>query len=303
MNVVRARRHGFEAAAIAALTVAALGVTTGSATATTAHSPAGVTWSTSMVGSGVYLHTSAGGLSEEHHHLVVRNPAGTLVDSVPLAIDINGSAYPVRAAIKGNDAVLAADTSVAPIPVPVHKADLSTAVAGVKDPITLSAAVGGFIGAATGLISGCVLGGFLGGAPAAAGAVPGAALVGSTGFFATLLPALTSGLTTLNTNIVNPVLTPITSAVNSAIAAIPGAAAIVGTIAPLSVATVAGASVGCLVGAVALGAPGSLAGTAIGGIGAAVANAGNFITLYNQPPKSSAPAKPAQAPAPAAHKK
>ncbi|NED68524.1 spore germination protein, partial [Streptomyces sp. SID10244] len=74
-------------------------------------------------------------------------------------------------------------------PVP-HKVDLSAAVAGVKDNITLTAAIGGFLGAAAGLVGGCLLGAVAAGvvsAPAVllfgagplAGCIGGALLLGS----------------------------------------------------------------------------------------------------------------------------
>ncbi|MGB3772299.1 MAG: hypothetical protein WBF79_03400 [Rhodococcus sp. (in: high G+C Gram-positive bacteria)] len=72
-----------------------------------------------------------------------------------------------------------------------QNADLPAAVSGVKDNITTTAALGGYLGGAAGLVGGCLLGGAVAGvvsAPAAllfgagplAGCVGGALLLGST---------------------------------------------------------------------------------------------------------------------------
>lgn len=156
--------------------------------------PGPVSWNVAMDGGDVIVHTDAGTLSNEDHHLVVRDAGGNLVDSVPLAIEQNGVEHPVDAAITGDTARLTPDmrpeSAVSVLPV-FRQADLPAAVASVKDNITLTAAVGGFLGAAAGLVTGCLLGAAVGAAvsaPAAllfgfgplAGCVGGAVLVGTT---------------------------------------------------------------------------------------------------------------------------
>ncbi|MGU3432981.1 hypothetical protein ACNHUS_08170 [Actinomycetes bacterium M1A6_2h] len=92
-----------------------------------------------------------------------------------------------------------ADPVAAPAPSPTaafeNNVDLPAAVSGVKDNITTTAAIGGYVGGATGIVTGCVLGGLAAGvvsAPAAllfgagplAGCIGGAVLLGSTGALA-----------------------------------------------------------------------------------------------------------------------
>lgn len=91
----------------------------------------------------------------------------------------------------------AAPVEVAPSPTAAFEqnVDLPAAVSGVRDNITTTATIGGYIGGATGLVGGCLLGGAAAGvvsAPAAllfgagpvAGCVGGALLLGSTGALA-----------------------------------------------------------------------------------------------------------------------
>lgn len=111
---------------------------------------------------------------------------------MPQSIAVDGFAHPVAAQINGRTATLTTDTSPAaatPVTLPLRQVDLPSASAGVKDNITLTAAVGGFLGAA-GLVGGCLLGAVAGAvisAPAAllfgagplAGCIGGALLVGA----------------------------------------------------------------------------------------------------------------------------
>ncbi|MFC7449889.1 hypothetical protein [Rhodococcus daqingensis] len=181
-------------AAVSAMTIASMGIIAGTAHAdSAADAPAGVGWTVTRSGNQVILDTTAGSLSREDSRLVVRDSGGTIVESVPLSLAVDGIAHPVDATIDGRTATLTADTSPAaatPVALPVKDIDLPAAVAGVKDNITMTGAVGGFLGAATGLVGGCILGAVAGGvisAPAAmlfgagplAGCVGGALLVGA----------------------------------------------------------------------------------------------------------------------------
>nr|WP_271212946.1 hypothetical protein [Rhodococcus wratislaviensis]GLK39773.1 hypothetical protein GCM10017611_66440 [Rhodococcus wratislaviensis] len=180
--------------AVTAMTIASMGIVTGTAYADPAPAPApGVGWNVTSNGNQVIVDTAVGSLSNENDHLVLRDAAGVLVDSVPLAIAVDGVSHPVAAQIDGHTATLTTDTSPAaatPVNLPLQQVDLPAAVANVKDNITLTAAVGGFLGAASGLVGGCLLGAIAGGvvsAPAAllfgagpvAGCIGGALLVGA----------------------------------------------------------------------------------------------------------------------------
>jgi opacity protein-like surface antigen len=184
-------------AATSALVIAAMTTAMGTSYADPAPAPAPVGWNVTQSGNQVIVDTTAGSLSNEDNHLVVRDASGALVDSVPLSLAVDGFAHPVAADIDGNHAVLTADvTPAAATPVStqlpgLQQVDLPAAVAGVKDNLSLSASVGGFLGAATGLVGGCLLGALAGGvvsAPAAllfgagpiAGCIGGALLLGST---------------------------------------------------------------------------------------------------------------------------
>lgn len=184
-------------AATSALVIAAMTTAMGTSYADPAPVPAPVGWNVSQSGEQVIVDTSAGSLSNENNHLVVRDADGALVDSVPLALAFDGFSHPVAADIDGNHAVLTADLSpVSATPVStqlpgLQQVDLPAAVSGVKDNLSLTASVGGFLGAATGIVGGCLLGALAAGtvsAPALllfgiaplAGCVGGALLLGST---------------------------------------------------------------------------------------------------------------------------
>ncbi|WP_237720434.1 MULTISPECIES: hypothetical protein [Rhodococcus] len=158
--------------AVAIMTIASMGIVTGTAYADPAPA-SGVGWNVTSSGNQVIVDTAAGSLSNENNHLVARDAAGVLVDSVPLAIAVDGVSHPVAAQIDGHTATLTADASPAaatPVSLPLQQVDLPAAAANVKDNITLTAAVGGFLGAASDLVGGCVLGAIAGGvvsAPAA----------------------------------------------------------------------------------------------------------------------------------------
>ncbi|WP_345347415.1 hypothetical protein [Rhodococcus olei] len=181
-------------AAVAAMTIASMGVVAGTAYAEpAADSAQPVGWNVSRDGDKVLVNTTAGSLSNEDNHLVVRDAGGNLVDSVPLAIAFDGTAHPISAQIDGRTAVLTADTSpekATPVALPLQDIDLPAAVSSVKDNLSLTASVGGFVGAASGLVGGCLLGAAAAGvvsAPAAmlfgagplAGCIGGALLLGS----------------------------------------------------------------------------------------------------------------------------
>ena len=203
-TTIRARRIT-KLAAVAAMTIASLGVATGTAyaqpAAGTTQPAAGavqqVGWNVTRDGDRVVVTTTDGSLATENNHLVVRDAAGVLVDSVPLSFVFAGTAHPISAQIDGRTAVLTTDMSpekatpvAQDIALPVKDIDLPAAVSLVKDNLSLTAAVGGFIGGATGLVGGCLLGAAAAGvvsAPAAllfgagplAGCVGGALLLGS----------------------------------------------------------------------------------------------------------------------------
>ncbi|MFE3292863.1 hypothetical protein [Rhodococcus sp. NPDC059234] len=215
----------------AILAIAATSIATGTAyaapatsesTQTSQNAQPSVNWTVTRAGDQVLVHTAAGSLSTEDNRLLVRDAEGTVVEAVPLTIAFDGMAYPISAQITGNTATLTADTGAA-VPMPkvgaLHDIDLPAAVGGVQPAISLTSAVGGFLGSATGLVGGCLLGATVAGVVSA----PAAMLFG------------------------------------------------------------AGPLAGCIGGALLLGATSGLAGTAIGGLGSALANAPQFIQLLNQP--------------------
>lgn len=180
--------------AVAAITIASMGIVAGTAHADPAPAtPPGVGWNLTRNGDQVIIDTTAGSLSTENNHLIIRDASGATVESVPLSIAVNGFAHPVAAQINGRTATLTTNTNPAaatPVNLPLRQVDLPAATAGVKDNITLTAAVGGFLGAATGLVGDCLLGAVAGAvisAPAAllfgagpvAGCIGGALLVGA----------------------------------------------------------------------------------------------------------------------------
>lgn len=74
-------------AATSALVIAAMTTAMGTAYADPAPAPAAaVGWNVTQAGNQVLVDTTAGTLSNEDNHLVVRDANGALVDSVPLAI-------------------------------------------------------------------------------------------------------------------------------------------------------------------------------------------------------------------------
>lgn len=182
--------------AVAAMSIASLAIASGTAYADpTPPAPQGVDWNVTRDGDTVIVHTSAGTLANENNHLVIRDASGATVESVPLSIAADGVAHPVSAQIDGNNATLVADTSPAAA-TPVYtlpgltQVDLPAAVAGIKDNLSVTASVGGFLGAATGLVGGCLLGAAAAGvvsAPVAllfgagplAGCIGGAILLGA----------------------------------------------------------------------------------------------------------------------------
>jgi hypothetical protein len=151
-------------AVTSALVIGAMTAAMGTSYADPAPAPASVGWTVAPSGQQVIVDTSAGTLSNEDNHLVVRDSSGAVVDSVPLAIAVDGFSHPVSADIDGSHAVLTADVSpAAATPVStslpgLNQVDLPAAVAGVKDNLSLSASIGGYLGAATGIVGGCILG-------------------------------------------------------------------------------------------------------------------------------------------------
>ncbi|MDJ0393865.1 hypothetical protein QMK17_11035 [Rhodococcus sp. G-MC3] len=201
-------------AVTSALVIGAMTAAMGTSYADPAPAPAPVGWNVTPSGQQVIVDTSAGTLSNEDNHLVVRDSSGALVDSVPLAIALDGFSHPVAAEIDGNHAVLTADvTPAAATPLStqlpgLQQVDLPAAIAGVKDNLALSATVGGYLGAATGIVGGCILGALAMGTVSAptlvlipiagiAGCVGGALLLGST---ASLAGTTIGGLSAVASN-------------------------------------------------------------------------------------------------------
>ncbi|MFC4604173.1 hypothetical protein [Rhodococcus kronopolitis] len=196
--------------AVAAITTASLGVAAGTSYAAPAPAAApapvdapSVGWKITNTGDKVIVDTAAGSLSKENNQLVVRDDKGAVVESVPLSLAFAGVAHPIDAKIEGRTATLTTDLSPAAatpvkdiglpakdIGLAVKDIDLPAAVTGVRDNITLTAAIGGYLGGATGLVGGCLLGAAVAGvvsAPAAllfgagpvAGCIGGALLLGA----------------------------------------------------------------------------------------------------------------------------
>ncbi|MGW4340697.1 hypothetical protein ACWEK5_49270, partial [Rhodococcus koreensis] len=75
--------------AVAAMTIASMGIAAGTAHAEPAPAPvAGVGWNLTRTGDQVIVNTTAGSLSNENNHLIIRDASGATVESVPLAIAI-----------------------------------------------------------------------------------------------------------------------------------------------------------------------------------------------------------------------
>ncbi|WKN59929.1 hypothetical protein R1X32_08805 (plasmid) [Rhodococcus opacus] len=191
-------------AATAALTIGALGIVSGTAQAIPNRTdappnaqsiPQSVDWTVARDGTDVVVRIASGSLAIENNRMIVRNDQGSVVESIPLTLAVDRLAHPVAARLVGDTAVLTANTDPAAATAvdragALHDVDLPAAVGGVQPSISLTSAIGGFLGAATGLVGGCVLGAVAGGvisAPAVmplgagrvAGCVGGALLLGS----------------------------------------------------------------------------------------------------------------------------
>ena len=171
----------------------------------------------------VIVTTDGGTFQKVAGQLRLLDAKGAVVESVPLTIAVDDWAHPVQAQVTDHSAQLRLDTNplLARFQPIKRNADLAGAVSGIAPNITLTAAIGGYVGAAAGLVTGCLLGAVAAGVVSA----PAALLFG------------------------------------------------------------AGPLAGCVGGALLLGTTSGLAGTAIGGLGAVIANVGPFIQLLNQPPK------------------
>ncbi|MDL9935972.1 hypothetical protein QSJ18_04365 [Gordonia sp. ABSL1-1] len=178
--------------AAATTVVASMGIAAGVAHADPAPQSAATHWNVARHGGSVVVTTDNGSFTQERGRLVLHDAKGAVVDAVPLTVAVDDFTHPVNAQVSGTSARLKLDTNpvLARFQPVAHKADLSAAVSGVKDNITLTAAIGGFVGAAAGLVGGCLLGAVAAGvvsAPAVmlfgagplAGCVGGALLLGS----------------------------------------------------------------------------------------------------------------------------
>ncbi|MDG3012694.1 hypothetical protein G4X40_21370 [Rhodococcus sp. D2-41] len=214
-------------AVTSALVIAATGIAAGTANAVPVQAPQpgqsavqadahALNWKLTRDGDHVIVNTDSGKLSTENGQFVVRNAAGAVVASVPLSYINDGKQFPVSAEIDGNAATLtpskdASKAKPASKYSNLHQVDLNSAVSAIKDPIGLTAQIGGFVGAAAGIVGGCLLGAAVGAtvsAPAAllfgagpiAGCVGGALLLGSGASLAgTVIGGLGSGLANLPT--------------------------------------------------------------------------------------------------------
>ncbi|MGV9713638.1 hypothetical protein ACWDTI_23585 [Gordonia sp. NPDC003424] len=179
--------------AIAVMVIASMGLAVGTANAAPLTAAQTAThWKVARHGASVVVSTDTGTFTKANGQLLLRDAKGVVVAGVPLTVAVDDFTHPVNAVASGRTASLSLDTNplLARFQPVAHKADLSAAVAGVKDNITLSAAIGGFVGAAAGLVTGCLLGAVAAGvvsAPAVllfgagplAGCVGGALLLGS----------------------------------------------------------------------------------------------------------------------------
>lgn len=208
-------------AVTSALVIAATGIAAGTANAVPVQAPqAGhsavqgdqhaLNWKLTRDGDHVIVNTDSGKISTEDGQLVIRNAAGEVVSANTLGYLNGDKVFPVAAQVKGNTATLTPSkdaTKATPVSKysNLHQVDLPAAVSAIKDPIGLTAQVGGFIGGAAGLVGGCLLGaaagaavsapaGLLFGAGPIAGCVGGALLLGSGASLAgTAIGGLSSG--------------------------------------------------------------------------------------------------------------
>ncbi|KAA0018394.1 hypothetical protein [Antrihabitans cavernicola] len=131
-------------------------------------------------GDSVLFTTDAGTLTTSANQLEIRDTRGTVVSTVPLTYILDEKSFPIAARVSGNTATLTPNTAPAQgIPVraslPLHPADLSTAVTTVAPELTAATAAGAIVGAILGGGGGCIAGAVIG----LAATAPLAALLGA----------------------------------------------------------------------------------------------------------------------------
>src|SRR5574340_180462 len=173
-------------AATAAMVIAALGMTYGTANAVPVHTDnpvgdsavadllPGIHYTARIVDKSVVVTTDAGSLSTEGDHLQVVDDSGIVVASVPLTYQRGGTQWPIAATIDGNTATLTPSTDPA-VGIPVDRAhlplqnvdatsnpNLNQALANFSAVTTIGGYIGTLIGTIIGAGAGCLLGAMVG---------------------------------------------------------------------------------------------------------------------------------------------
>lgn len=207
-----------KAAAVSAMTIAALGLAAGTASAApAATSPTlnptvnmqtapSINYTAHGNDTSAVLTTDAGSLVVADNQLQIRAADGTVVGGVPLELRIDDISMPIVADITGNTATLTPDPARAiykPVALPFQESAPwktpyereQAAWSRMASTITTGSAVGAIVGAVGAGLTGCVAGGALGAvggfAFLLAGAVPGA-LIGCLAGAATFAPVGTA---------------------------------------------------------------------------------------------------------------
>ncbi|MEU6587303.1 hypothetical protein [Nocardia sp. NPDC046763] len=167
----------------AALAIAALAITTGTAAADVPAQKPGSTVSTdvapgihytaNVVDHSVVLRTDAGRINVRGTQFEVLDPTGNLVVGMPLTYRLDQKDWPIAAQVDadGRTVTLTPSTNpaeaIAATPTPEAKPifsqdDLNDAIGVAANQIGIATAIGGMVGAAIGLVGGCVAGAVVG---------------------------------------------------------------------------------------------------------------------------------------------
>ncbi|RJO75065.1 hypothetical protein D5S18_16915 [Nocardia panacis] len=170
-------------AAASMLVIAAVGISSGTAYAEPAPTPApgtslqtdvlpGVHWNASVVDKSVVLKTDAGSLTTQGSQFQVLDGQGRLIAGMPLTYLKDGQEWPIAAKIDGNTATLTPSTDPAqahpaemlkPVDAkPVGGTDFNTALSNAGTEFGLATGIGTLVGTIIGGVLGCVAGAIIG---------------------------------------------------------------------------------------------------------------------------------------------
>ena len=167
--------------AMSTLVITALGIATGTASATpsgatatpgsaqssTAQTP--INYKVSRVATSALLTTDAGSLTATDNQLQILDRSGVVAATVPLTYVFQNHSFPIAAHVNGNTATLTPSTNLAQsAPVKdealpfLHQADLNAAMGATATNMTAATEIGAVVGAIIGGVGGCVGGALLG---------------------------------------------------------------------------------------------------------------------------------------------